>query len=275
MQGVLPGETWEDALADRDARAALTRALAEALVQLFAQRGSFRKLIVHGAWNAARAYARGGAPHRWKECEKSAAAELLGEGEVAVAFWARRLAARAAGSPVVMRTVDTDLVLVGALHAAPGMMVQLQHFDRRTRTMVRVTIDAAALAAAVQRALKISLHDWALICISRGTDFVGRGVHRAPAWPRYVEVCSGFLQDARASLVRDEALDVTLVSRMLHSAARAGKGGAVAADGAWVSRARWNLEYWMLAPAGQGGRVKAHNEARRGVAQPSHTFAAA
>lgn len=175
--------------------------------------------------------------------------------QVALAYWARRLAARSGGRAVVLRSVDTDLALIAALHAAPGMLVQLSHFDRRTREMSRLTLDACALADGVRRGLRVSMDDWALICISRGTDFVARGVRGVPGWSQYVAVCAGFLVDSRATLVSGDAFDGPLAVRMLHSVARASRGGAVKADGAWLARLCWNYEYWVLAPAGRGAAV--------------------
>ena len=37
---------------------------------------------------------------------------MLGEGEVALVYWARRLARHAGGAPIVLHTVDTDLAAI-------------------------------------------------------------------------------------------------------------------------------------------------------------------
>lgn len=246
---------WSDAMADRDVRSCVVQALAEKMGAYFAEFGAcVRKIIVHGAYPEAHAYsrARDGSP-RHARCDACAQAKLLGEGDIAIIYWMLRLRKHCDGD-IIIQTVDTDMVPLAAMHAAPRTFVVLKHFDRKAGSMVSTVVDAHQLACAVPRQLGISLDDFVCVCITRGTDFVQRAVHGAPAWSPYVRACASYLRENRTRLVEGDRLDVTAAYRMLHSAA-AGKRARVNTDQAYFARMLWNMAYWRLAPQGHGGLV--------------------
>jgi hypothetical protein len=97
---------WADAMADRDVRSCVVEALANRLASYFAGcNGALRKLIVHGTEAAAHAYTKG----KHMTCEVTAEARMLGEGDVAMVYWMRRLRKHSNGD-IIIHTVDTDLV---------------------------------------------------------------------------------------------------------------------------------------------------------------------
>jgi hypothetical protein len=248
---------WRDALADRQVRALVVAALADRLEAMFA-RGGPRKLIIQGAAEAARSAVR--APDgslRRAQCSASAAAGLLGEGEVAMVYWARRLAAHARGGDVVLLTVDTDLVALAAMHASPALWVELWSYSRSAGAPVTLAVNAGALASGVTQKLGISVRDFVCICATRGTDFVDRAVRGAPAWAPYVRACAAHLKATHTSLLPDEQcarLDAGVAIRMLRAAALGGRA-TVNVDQAFFQRLLWNMAYWQLAPQGRGGEV--------------------
>jgi hypothetical protein len=247
-KGLLP-HPWSDAVADRRARARVVAALAGRAEELFLEGPLGRRLIVHGLGGAATARERASGARRADGA--SGAARLLGEGDVSMCYWARRLAARRSGGTVLLNTVDTDLVAILALHACPGLWVALRHWDRKAAAMRVTAVDIWALATLVEERAGLPLEDFVAVCVSRGTDFAERAASGVPAWAPYVHACALHLRQAGTRLVREEGLDAGAADGMLRSVAL-GKRARVVADRATYARMAWNLAYWRLAPAGLG-----------------------
>jgi hypothetical protein len=260
-RGALP-LPWHDALADRRARGAVVRALGARLLAMFAARpGAARELIVQGAGaRAARALREEDGTCTRSECEASGQAGLLGEGEVAMVYWARRLRERTDGV-ILLLSVDTDLVALAALHASERTWVVLHH-----RATGVHAVDVAALTNAVARRLGLSAPEFVLVCISRGTDFSERAVSGAADWAPYVRAAAEHVRLERARAAREsrafelvsaacDRLDAGVALRVLRATMAGRKKAALKADQAWLARALWTLAYWKAAPEGRGDEV--------------------
>ena len=129
---------------------------------------------------------------------------LHGEADISCVFAAHVLRSECNASVVEIRSVDTDIVMIASLHAFQGLQVQLAHFDRKQGSFVKVTFDIAELVRLVTRQYKVSILEWALLCITRGTDYASRSMSGVPDWDKYMDLlCT--LARGKGCVTRDES----------------------------------------------------------------------
>lgn len=113
---------------------------------------------------------------------------MHGEADISCVFAAHVLRKECGAKVVEVRSVDTDIVMIASLHAFEGLRVQLAHFDRKQGAFVKVTFDIAELARCVTRQYRVSVLEWALLCITRGTDYASRSMSGVPDWAKYMDL---------------------------------------------------------------------------------------
>ena len=189
-------------------------------------------------------------------------AALVGEGEMCCIRAATLLRdGLRAGARVVVSTVDTDAVLIAMLNAFPGLMVELSHYDRRKSALSYALVDAHALAVAVERRLRVTKHDFAMVALSKGSDFVTQSVAGIADWAKYVDACCSHIKlttpvvSVAASGAR---VDVARADAMLRSLGTLGKRVVPKYDSAnHLKRLAWNALYFTY---GAGGAASASLE---------------
>jgi hypothetical protein len=188
------------------------------------------------------------------------AREMHGEADISCIFAAQVLHREHGGVAVECITVDTDLVLIGALNAFEGLRLRMHHFDRATKAPVFLTIDCWLLAQHGPARYGLSLMEWAALVASRGTDYVHGGVIRGVGdWDVYLTGCAEALCRVRQSRggapivtpdrVHVDALHATFVSAS--DSMKRAKLKYEASDGT-LARLAWHLLYMRNAPEGGG-----------------------
>lgn len=186
-------------------------------------------------------------------------AALVGEGEMCCIRAATLLRDELrAGARVVVSTVDTDAVLIAMLNAFPGLTVELSHYDRKAGAVSYAHVDAFALANAVEKRLRVNRHDFALVALSKGSDFVSQSVAGIADWKKYVDLCCSHIKlttpvvSVAASGAR---VDVARADAMLRSLGTLNKRVYPKYDSAnHLKRLAWNALYFTY---GAGGAASA------------------
>lgn len=94
-----------------------------------------------------------------------------------------------------MRTVDTtDIVALCLLHRMPALYVVLTAWNRATKRMDTAFVNVEELAACIEKSGGVSVPDFVMCSILRGTDFVDRCVRGAPEWGAYMRACAAHLR---------------------------------------------------------------------------------
>lgn len=189
-------------------------------------------------------------------------AALVGEGEMCCIRAATLIRdSLRPGARVVISTVDTDAVLIAMLNAFPGLLVELSHYDRKTGAPSYALVDAHALAAAVERRLRITKHDFAVVALSKGSDFVTQSMAGIADWAKYVNACCSHIKltspvvTVAASGAR---VDVSRADAMLQSLGTLSKRVVPKYDSAnHLKRLAWNALYFTY---GAGGAASASLE---------------
>jgi len=258
---------WDDFICDRTGRQRINTYLRDELFKrMRLSRGlvDMQRLLVFNAGD--------GAPAEgvWKREEQHApflneelivreradwTAALVGEGEMCCIRAAMLLRdSLRPGARVVVSTVDTDAVLIAMLNSFPGLFVELSHFDKKAGAPSYALVDAHALAAAVERRLRVTKHDFSVIALSKGSDFVTQSVAGIADWAKYVDACCSHIKlttpvvtvsasEARVDLVRADA--------MLRSLGTLGKRVVPKYDSAnHLKRLAWNTLYFSYAAKG-------------------------
>ena len=83
---------------------------------------------------------------------------------------------------VECRTVDTDWILIVILNLFDGARLRLSHFDRITGFPIHLTLDLNKLAESVIQKYGVSIHEWAALVMTRGTDFLEKCIDGLPDW---------------------------------------------------------------------------------------------
>lgn len=131
---------------------------------------------------------------------------LHGEADISGTFAATVLRSDAKCGVVESRTSDSDWALLGAMHAFPGFRVRLHHFDRASKQPIFMTIDVSALAAVAPARYNLTLHEWAAITLSRGSDYVDASIKGLPDWENYFRTCATVLFNFKKSTRRDDVV---------------------------------------------------------------------
>jgi hypothetical protein len=189
-------------------------------------------------------------------------ATLVGEGEMCCVRAATLLRdSLRPGTRVVVATCDTDALLIAMLNAFPGLLVELSHYDRKAGAMSYALVDAHALAAAVEKQLRVTKHEFALISISKGSDFVSQSMAGIANWKTYVDGCCSHIKltspvvTVSASGAR---VDLARADAMLRSLGTLGKRVQPRYESAnHLKRLGWNVIYFSF---GAGGAASASLE---------------
>lgn len=138
--------------------------------------------------------------------------------------------------------------------------IELSHYDRKTHAPSYASVDVHKLAALVQSRLRISPHDFSVIALSKGSDFVTQSVAGIADWHKYVQACCDHLR-ARGPVVTVTAsgaiVDVARADSMLRSLETLGKRVAPKYTSAkHLHRLAWNLCYFALGVGGRAGALE-------------------
>jgi hypothetical protein len=182
-------------------------------------------------------------------------AALMGEGEMCCIRAATLLRdSLRPGARVVVSTVDTDAVLIAMLNSFPGLSVELSHFDKKAGAPSYALVDAHALAAAVERRLRVTKYDFAVVALSKGSDFVTQSMAGIADWAKYVNACCSHIKltspvvTVAASGAR---VDVARADAMLQSLGTLSKRVVPKYDSAnHLKRLAWNTLYFSYAAKG-------------------------
>jgi hypothetical protein len=189
-------------------------------------------------------------------------AALVGEGEMCCIRAATLIRdSLRPGARVVVSTVDTDAVLIAMLNSFPGLSIELSHYDRKAGAFSYALVDTHALAAAVERRLRVTKHDFAVVALSKGSDFVTQSMAGIANWKTYVDGCCSHIKltspvvTVAASGAR---VDVVRADAMLQSLGTLSKRVEPKYDSAnHLKRLAWNTLYFTY---GAGGAASASLE---------------
>lgn len=265
-EGVVPSP-WRDVLASRDGRTEVLAAMCRSMHSRYANEGrTFARLVTHGAGR--RGAVESDRDGRSESEVEWASVPMLGEGDVALAFWAIRLRNSLGDKHIYIRTVDTDLVGIAMLHKLEHTFVVLNAWNRTERRMDFTFVDVTALKASVKKELGMRPIEFVVCAIMRGCDFVERCVRGMPEWGPYMIACSTHLKTSTLDGKRSSTLftrtgdqfvlEAGTAIRMLHSVTC--KGGKrerskVTATQDTLRRVFWSVSYWTLAPEGRAHLV--------------------
>ena len=258
---------WDDFVRDRTGRARINTYLRDELFKrMRLSRGlvDMQRLLVFNAGD--------GAPMEgvWPRDEQHAPfpmdelvvrvrgdwdAALVGEGEMCCIRAAMLLRnSLRPGARVVVSTCDTDAVLIAMLNSFPGLFVELSHYDRKAGAFSYALVDTHVLATAVERRLRITKHDFSVIALSKGSDFVTQSMAGIANWKTYVDGCCSHIKltspvvTVSASGAR---VDLSRVDDMLRSLGTLGKRVMPKYDSAnHLKRLAWNTLYFTYGAGG-------------------------
>jgi hypothetical protein len=239
-------------LASREARTVLCRWLVQRAAELL--RWDRTLLVLDDG--APTVYATTATGERSATPRPDLARPLHGEADISCIFAARTLHGEWRARLVECITVDTDLVLIGALNAFDGLRVRLHHFDRATKLPVFLTVDCSALAVAGPARYGLDIMEWAALIASRGTDYVHGGVIRGVGdWDVYMTGCAEALRDVRRSrgnapLVSDQRVETAALHTTFVAASSRLKRSKLKyeADDGTLARLAWHVLYMRHAP---------------------------
>ena len=193
-------------------------------------------------------------------------APLLGEADVSCIAAALHLREHDGAVRVHVSTVDTDLVVVALLHEFKGLTISLPLFDRKKRDVAHFAVDVHELAGAVRSAYNTSPHDYALLVLSKKTDYTPPSIKQLGDWDKYVDQCVAGMRvvNRRLVLASDDvqrehgvrvdgetAVDLSALHRTFLSACvgqrKNVKVSYVPGDG-HLLRLAWVYHYYALAP---------------------------
>jgi len=185
---------------------------------------------------------------------------LHGEADVSGIFAAHILKDKCRG--VVCETVDTDWCLVGALNAFPGLIIKLTHYDRRCG-FVSMFVDVHKLSSEAERVYSVSIHEWAAVVLTRGSDYVTPFVRGIGDWHTYVSLlCNRIVAQKNrtkvATVVSASALNGPLFFGALKQLVNDTQRTALKIeehDGE-LARLAWNLFYFKHTPLSGGAGLE-------------------
>jgi hypothetical protein len=183
------------------------------------------------------------------------ATTLVGEGETACVRAATLLRdGLRVDTRVIISTCDTDAVLIAMLNSFPGLLVELSHYDRKAGALSYALVDTHALTTAVETRLRVTRHDFALIALSKGSDFVSQSVAGIADWSKYVLACCSHIQLTSPIMTVEASkatVDVARVDGMLRSLGTMGKRVLPKYEGAnHLKRLIWNTLYFSYGAGG-------------------------
>jgi len=219
------------------------------------------------------------------------ARSLHGEADVSGIFAARFLWRECCGCSGVVecRTSDTDWVLIGVLNCFPGLRVRMHHFDRASRLPVFQTVRCDALARDAARLYGITVHEFAALVASRGTDFVTPLLSGGGEWEEYMDACAGALKKVKSrtccSPVTEGEISVSALHAVFVEASERRQRARLryAREDGELSRLAWHLFYMMHCPERGGEGLDCTRfgwtetdagavQKRRVVGAPSYTY---
>ena len=235
------GDDWADFLAARHVRALVIAAVAAEVLARFAAGGVKRasRLIVHNG------RVQGGAQvalvgQAWTEAAEGC--PEAGEADVAMGAWARHLLAERPDASVATLTIDTDIVLIMAIHGGSRSSVCLNH----SKPMHRMCVHTAVLAARVQALYGLRLEEFVVVAISKSTDFSPACIRGIPAWEDTLRWSGAFLKQHHITMVADGVLDIAAFMRLMHGIAM-NKPAAKVAELTQKNKQdiAWTARYWL------------------------------
>lgn len=248
------GDEWVDLLANRDVRGLVAEYLRDRLLDWHASaegRSRVRRLIIHNGGEE-------GGPVVSLAGERSqpTGAPRAGEADVAIAAWAVWFAREAPGTRLLVRTVDTDLSAILAVHAQSPCTIAFTHHDPKHR----LCVDIDGLRQALQSSYGLSPREFVAVAIAKGTDFAEPSLRGLPDWHTTLRLCGSFARSQK--LFDGSAFTFNNFARMLASAALHAKRAKVAElTGSHRSNVEFNIEYWTnidtCFPSDEEGRGEA------------------
>lgn len=181
---------------------------------------------------------------------------LQGEGDISAVYAAHVIRGETDATSILIKSVDTDILLLCALNTLPCQMhVELTHFDRRVRVHIKAVYDSSILKQAIEEQYQISIFEFALLAISKGSDYVTKSITAIPDWAKYFAICIPLIKTRPCVRVVPEktTVDLSAVHGLLISASASTKRSKplfLINDG-HVARVAWHLIYNMNAPVGR------------------------
>ena len=137
---------------------------------------------------------------------------------------AKLLVARQPAARVVVVTVDTDMVVLMAIHGGPNCSVCLGHGDAKHR----MCVDTAALAAVMaEQPYRLTVPEFTVVAASKGTDFCPKGISGLPDWHTTLSRGGSYLRSIKEPLVEGGGLNINTFKRMNGDIARGNKRAKV------------------------------------------------
>jgi hypothetical protein len=188
-----------------------------------------------------------------------------GEADISGIYAAHVLKDECGVESVELRTSDTDWVVIGMLNAFPGLRTRLQHFDRASRSFVSWHCNLPALTNAVHTKYGINEQEFALLALSKGSDYVEKSIAAFPDWGMYMDATSRALRAVKArrgsEIVTKTTVDALALHTVLVEASETKKRCKLnysKGDG-HLQRLGWNLLYVQNAPLRGGHRLDCTN----------------
>ena len=237
------GSDWPDFLSHRHLRARAVEALACEVLEIFKRSASCRgvvRMIVHNG--RASGPAQVADQHGGVE-DVSEDAPSMGEADIAIPLWTRRLVAERPGASAAILTVDTDLVPIMLSHGGENCSVLLTHAQQHHRQCIHT----AVLAACVRRLYGLTHVEFVVVCILKGTDFCGPLVRGIPSWHDTLRWAGEHLRSsAGRPIVRaDGSLDTAQLLRLASAVVMHKPKASVNPPNAAQREAlEFNVRYW-------------------------------
>jgi hypothetical protein len=179
---------------------------------------------------------------------------MHGEADISCVFAAHVLRKECDARTVEIRTVDTDIVLIGTLNCFKGLQIQLGHYDRKLGCYVKVTFDLTRLCHAVTEKYKVSVTEWALLCVTRGTDYAVRSMSGLPDWDKYMALMCPLIKAQHCVIEDDNCIQIrtsALHGSFVEASSRTKKTTLLyKPNDGHLARVAWQLFYSMHAPLG-------------------------
>jgi len=235
------GDGWGDLLATRDVREVLFEYLHDRLVQWYLDGGwvLVSRFVVHNG------SAHGGPTlcHGRRVVPARADAPEAGEADVAMAAWAARVARENPAARVIVRTIDTDILALLCMHGTDTTVVSMSHHEDKHRLCVSV----GDMRGVLRDEYGLTPHEFVVIAILRGTDFVAASLTRLKPWDQFVQRCADLFRSEGPVVLADHTVDMGALYRVLN---RLGddaklKKHPVRGDFEHREALQFNFRYWL------------------------------
>jgi hypothetical protein len=242
---------WNSIIANRQARMAVCEFVADSLVARMRRdedSSPLRTIIVFGA-QTPMIYQKNGS------CTTKPEWKLTFHGEADISgIYAAHLF-KDKSTKVVCVTVDTDWVLVGALNAFDGLVVQLSHFDRKLGRFVSIYVDVFKFRAAAENTYKVTFHEFASVVLTKGSDYVGQMIAGVGEWHNYVSLlCNRLIAQKNrrkiATIVSASAFDAPVFFEAMQQFVKDVPRTTLRfqPDDGELARLAWNFFYFSKSP---------------------------